>query len=214
MRFTVHRARPRHIVVDEFVTREECEELLEEAAALFPQTHEGEVLSGAQIAKDTFKKRNRNIWLDVHYADKAQSRIMSVMHARLFGDDVRNAIRELDDLLFENALYANRDATLLSIYGDGDFYGEHVDEYPGIAANLLLGRTPVPFSGGAFYLGANDGFDAFKPCRFTKIPFSPGRLILFPTKARHFVELVHVGSSDVRDHRISVQYWPSFVTRS
>lgn len=214
MRVTLHRTRPRHIVIDGFVTDEELPALVEEAASLITIAQEGQVLSGSREKTDTFKKRNRNVWLDTHFARASDSRILSLLHARLFGDEVKAAIRGLDDLLFENALHANRSSTLLSIYGDGDFYGEHADEYPGIAANLLLARKPLGFTGGSFQLADNQPYEPFAPRRFHRIAFEPGRLILFPTRARHFVEVVHSASSDARDHRISVQYWPSFATAS
>jgi hypothetical protein len=213
MRISVRTAPQKHIVVDDFVTPEEREELLREFQSLQQALGAGTVLrQGVELT--SAKKQNKNLWLDVHYAGRRQDSLaLRLFKDRFWSQPIKDAMRETGDLLFANAVHANADCVLLSVYGPGSYYGQHHDQYPSIGGNLMISSVPKRFRGGDFYLGDDSVFDPGRPTAFSRVDFVPGRLVIFPTRAMHYVDLVQADDLAFVDGRFSVQYWPQFTTQ-
>ncbi|MBI5494952.1 MAG: 2OG-Fe(II) oxygenase [Deltaproteobacteria bacterium] len=204
----------KHIVVDDFAAPAEVESLLAEFELLRDALGAGQVLRGG-TAVDSALKRNRNLWLDDHYRGRrAESATLALLRARLLCPPIRRALEETGDLLFAHWALANADATLLSVYGPGDYYGDHWDEYPSLTANLMVCSTPKRFAGGDFWLADDHVLHPDRPRHYTRLEFRAGRLVLFPARARHYVDVVTGEDLAFRDGRFSVQHWAQYVTRA
>lgn len=218
MRARVFALPQKHIVVDDFFDPEEQARALDEIRSLARHARAGAVLRDGAAVDNRALKRNCNVWLDDVWAGKRhRSTILRLFDERFRSAEIRRAMRRTGDLLFEYATYANADCTLLSAYDVGDYYGDHHDEYPSIAANLMLCSSPKRFSGGDLYLGDDHAFDgARRTVRFGRIAFRSGRLVVFPCRARHRVGVVEATTATLpfADRRFSVQHWPMYAPAS
>ena len=213
MRAQVFTVPQKHVVVDDFVTPAERQALLDECATLQAAMGAGTVLRAHTEVGGSFKKRNKNVWLDTHYQGRrGDSTALTIFKDRFFSQPIRDAFRETGDLLFQNALHANADCVLLSVYGPGDFYADHHDEYPSVTANLMISSIPKRFTGGDFFLGDDSPYEPQRETRYTRLDFVPGRLVIFPGRARHYVDTIHGPDLAFLDGRFTFQYWPQFLT--
>ena len=111
---------------------------------------------------------------------------------------------DTNQAIYQHAYYtAGRgDQILLSVYGDQDYYGPHIDIDMGsiITAVLMLSfQNPPIFTGGSLVV---DG-EEFK--------FKNNRLIVFPSCFKHEVTKIENPSDEYTDQRFTLQYFCSAV---
>ncbi|MEW5849616.1 MAG: 2OG-Fe(II) oxygenase [Myxococcota bacterium] len=202
----------KHIIIDGFLDETMLARALEEILSLEPHLTQGRVVNQGQEKQNSFTKRNLNLWLDDHYRGAREaSFLLSVFQEHFWSEPVRAALKATGDLLFEYVNHANRDCSLLSAYGHGDYYHDHPDEFPSLTANLFISTSPKRFTGGDFFLANTSFFEPRRIRRDKRIEFVPGRLVIFPSRTRHHVDKVVLPDNAFRHRRFSVQYWPSFV---
>lgn len=93
------------------------------------------------------------------------------------------------------------DQILLSVYGDGDYYGKHVDIDMGCIITAVL---MISFGNPKFYGGHLVVADQV-------IPFLPNRLVVFPSCYEHEVTKIENNSDEYTDQRFTLQYFVSAV---
>ena len=145
-----------HIVIDNFLTSEEYNKVRKEIDDLIPKMNVGIMKSNTghdQVLNDV--KNNLNIWLDTYYSDRSMSNILKYI-TKIWDSEISNYLQKADNGIFRLYNVTNDDSTLLSAYGNGQFYKEHADggivDDRGllfISSTLLIGNN---FKGGDFVL--------------------------------------------------------------
>lgn len=108
-----------------------------------------------------------------------------------------------EDSALVHASMTNFGSTLLSAYGNNDYYGHHIDinlDCVATAVLMLTLKEPQQFTGGAFLLGDD-----------IKIEFKNNRLIVFPSCRLHGVEPVKLEDNGFENRRFTLQYFISAV---
>ena len=187
-----------HIIIDNFLTSEEYNKVRKEINDLIPKMNVGVMKSDTgheKVLKDV--KNNLNIWLDMYYSDRSMSNILSYI-TKIWGSEISGHLQKADNGIFRLYKITNNDNTLLSAYGNGQFYKEHGDGYSieddrqlFISSTLLIGNN---FKGGDFVLGNKT------------IPFKDNRLIMFESHRLHQVTAVETDENS-DNWRYSIQYF-------
>jgi len=187
-----------HIVIDNFLTSEEYNKVRKEIDDLIPKMNIGIMKSNTghdQVLNDV--KNNLNIWLDTYYSDRSMSNILKYI-TKIWDSEISNYLQKADNGIFRLYNVTNDDSTLLSAYGNGQFYKEHADgdgvDDRGllfISSTLLIGNN---FKGGDFVLGNKT------------IPFKDNRLIMFESHRLHQVTVVETDENN-DNWRYSIQYF-------
>jgi Rps23 Pro-64 3,4-dihydroxylase Tpa1-like proline 4-hydroxylase len=202
------------LIVDDFFDAAMQERALDAFVSLETRMHQGSIVRGQAEQPNLFLKRNLNLWLGTvsHDAESGPvSALLSAFKDRFWSDEMRAALKTTGDLLFEYLAHANREAFLLSAYGPGDYYYEHVDEFPSVTASFMLCSRARKFTGGDFFL-ASAGMAEGATRKVKRVEFVPGRLVLFPSRTPHWVDKVAMESQEFRDRRFSLQYWATYVS--
>lgn len=205
----------KYFIVDDFMSPELSEAMIDEIVRLRPLMQPGKMRThdrgGKFVGEDTSeKKRNFDCFLDAAFKDnRAQSVMLSNLNRLVFAPELMKAYVESGDMLFSYLLpRANFDQTHLSAYGNGHYYRKHIDLPPCfLTANVMLCTDPKRFSGGDFEIhwSAN---------HVDKIEFRPRRMVLFPSAITHCVTDIQMDDSiEFRDWRFTVQYWPQYRER-
>lgn len=214
MKVQLHTQPQKFIVVDNYLDADHLRAARQELTGLEKHLMAGQILRDGKAVDNPFKKKNNNLWLDDHYrGHREDSALLRAFREGLRTPDLLAAMEGTGDLLFANALHANADCTLLSVYGRGDFYAEHQDEYPSVTCNLMLCEEPRRFTGGDFHLADDSVFHPERPRKYTRVEFRDNRLVIFPGRTFHYVDAVH-GPDDLPylARRFSVQFWSQYVT--
>ena len=110
---------------------------------------------------------------------------------------------DVEDSIYQHAFYTRGygDQVLLSVYGDGDYYGRHIDTDMGccVTAVLMLCFNHR-FSGGSLIVNEQE------------VPFKNNRLIVFPSCFPHEVTKIENDSDEYTDQRFTLQYFVSAVS--
>ena len=111
-------------------------------------------------------------------------------------------MEETGDSIYRHAYMCKGygDQILLSVYGDGDYYGPHVDTDMRciVTAVLMLGIEPT-FKGGSLVVEDEE----FK--------FQNNKLIVFPSCFVHEVTKIENNSNKYDNQRFTLQYFSSAV---
>lgn len=146
--------------------------------------------------------------LDPRYASTAyvtdpQSILYSIWK-RNFWNEFREELANSEDSALVHASQTGFGSVLFSSYGNGDWYGHHVDidlDCVATAVLMLALRDPPQFNGGAFLLEDK------------RIEFKNNRLIIFPSCRMHGVEPVRLQEDIYENRRFTIQYFISSVSR-
>lgn len=103
----------------------------------------------------------------------------------------------------------------VTAHGDGDFFGTHTDNSPAdiayrrISYVLYFHRDPKQFSGGHLHLYNTLIQNGYGQCGQLGADIDPPRngLMVFPTHIYHGVTPIQCASSDVTDHRLTLNGW-------
>ena len=123
---------------------------------------------------------------------------------RHFWNEMGEELASSEDSALVHASLTRFGKVLFSAYGDGDWYGHHIDidlDCVTTAVLMLTLRDPQQFEGGAFLLGDE------------KIEFKNNRLIVFPSCRMHGVEPVRLQEDIYENRRFTIQYFISSVSR-
>tara|TARA_R110002110_G_scaffold75530_2_gene199480 strand:- start:354 stop:971 length:618 start_codon:yes stop_codon:yes gene_type:complete len=186
-----------HIIIDNFLTSEEYNKVRKEINDLIPKMNVGVMKSDTgheKVLKDV--KNNLNIWLDMYYSDRSMSNILNYI-TKIWDSEISDYLQKADNGIFRLYNITNNDSTLLSAYGNGQFYKEHTDGSSAVLTNLFISSTLLignNFKGGDFVLGNKT------------IPFKDNRLIMFESHRLHQVTAVETDENS-DNWRYSIQYF-------
>ena len=201
------------IVIDDFLPEASAAEVLDECIELKPIYHQAGVISkkpgvqgqGGLIDKNM--RKNEAVFIDKIFDKNAEkSRILKHVFNGNFKRKLKDTWRE-GDTCFDIINYANRFETVLSRYGDGDFYNYHLDSNGTfgnrvITAVYYVQKPNVTFTGGELVLKRND--------QELAIPPSHNKLVVFRSDTLHKVQTVKMLSDKFEDSRFSVNIWIGF----
>jgi hypothetical protein len=138
--------------------------------------------ASAKTADGEYLKKNATIFLDTLYTNRDASHIL-VMNRRLFEKDVVDATR--NHWMLSQFATCDVDFTLLSYYGDSEYYKPHQDAASYTALTHFF-KEPKGFDGGDIVF---EDFDF-------SYPVKNNRIILFNSHIRHAVKEVKMNNPD------------------
>lgn len=120
---------------------------------------------------------------------------------RYFWSEIEMDFVRTRDSGFIQSLHTQHGPVLLSAYGNGDYYGPHIDiDMGNIITAVLMLSFNKKFTGGDLRLEQE-----------VTIPFKNNTLIVFPACMEHEVTKIELESTDYTDQRFSLQYFISAV---
>ena len=137
------------------------------------------------------------------YVTDRQSILYSIW-SRNFWAEMGDELASSEDSALVHASRTGFGTVLFSAYGNGDWYGQHIDidlDCVATAVLMLTLKEPKQFEGGAFMLGDE------------RIEFQNNRLIVFPSCRMHGVEPVRLQEDIYENRRFTIQYFISSVSR-
>ena len=147
--------------------------------------------------------------MDPRYAATAyvtdRSSILHSIWSKYFWRTMGEELAASEDSALVHATWTKFGKILFSAYGDGDWYGHHVDidlNCIATAVLMLSLRDPVQFEGGSFLLENEP-----------PIEFKNNRLIVFPSCRMHGVEPVRLDNNSYENRRFTIQYFISALPR-
>lgn len=201
------------LIIDDFLSAEHAALCLQEAIDLKPVYMPASVGQSTDNRIDPRIRRNDVVYLDsVFFAAPERSKILTLVKRRI-------QERECNDLwhkgyfLFDVINYATWYESVLSRYGQCDFYGLHQDTKqnktnPGeihqrlVTLVYYMNTEPERFTGGSLTLQQDDG----------KITITPkhNRAVVFPSFVYHKVENVQLNEEYFSAGRFSLNLWMGF----
>lgn len=186
-----------HFIVDDFLDDETLKNIKLEISEIRNKTTQGDVLVGNKKVVDKNKKKNGNLWLDNYFQNRDESIILKELHHNLWfnlGPSLLNS----KSGIFRVYHKTDTDNTLLSIYKNNDFYGEHTDRVDNneslfLTTNLML-KMKGDFKGGEFVL------------QDKVIPFKDNRLLIFESHRLHSVNKT-ITDDNPDNWRYTLQYF-------
>lgn len=183
------------LIEDNFLSRNYLDFVLSEVKRL-KNGYSRDGYFNKKTIRDSFDPR----YCGTQYISNKRNILYSIWD-RFFWKQMEQRFLDTNDSGFIHSLYTRTGQVLLSCYGDGDYYGAHVDVDMGniITAVLMLSfyEQPTKFEGGNLIL--NGKF----------IPFRNNRLVVFPACMPHEVTKIKLDSDKYEDCRFSLQYFIS-----
>lgn len=198
------------ILIDDFLPDDKAQEVLEECIALRPVYRPAEVLKDQNggIIDHTVRK-NEVVYLDnVFQGNRQRSKILqNVLQGGIWGPDSIKVWAD-KNTGFELMNRVTRWESVLSRYGDGDFYDYHQD-WNFNKANRII--TAVYYAcgnnsmvGGNLLLKSGSEEIAVEP--------KNNRLVVFNSGLRHSVAKVFLPTNEFEKGRFSINIWLGFNT--
>jgi len=163
------------LVIDNFYTQEELEQIWVEINALTPNLLAPQKIKSAK-EKNTgrFLRNGLGIYVDEVFSDRNKSVILS-LNRKVFSEVVIEKLKSFNPF-YKLFAYSTNDYTLLNYYEDGNFYDPHVDSALFTTVTMLY-HEPKKFLGGNLIFSEHDiGIECIN-----------NRLILFPSVVEHNV---------------------------
>lgn len=171
------------VIVDDFFTDDELELIWKEIDFLSDKDKllKPKDTSSAHDENGKLKKSNLGIFVDDVYCQRETSNILKITR-KLFDKNF------MDDLIKNNYIFnfyqrATSDRTLLSYYGDKDYYKSHHDDAD-FTSIIWLYKEPKEFEGGEFKFTDYD----------IKFECKNNQLIIFPSDLLHEVSEIELKS--------------------
>lgn len=182
------------VVIDEFYTSEELEEVREEVKEIMIHRMDGRN-TGSAVSSETGKllKTGKGLWLDDLYANNRNSSAILRYGMKIFTNEL------LDGLINKSVFYrsikeSTKDTTLLNFYEDGEEYGQHLDHSLFTVITLLqIGSTK---KGGLYFKDID-----------TEFKLKDNSTIIFPGCAYHQALPVEC---DPGSYRISIAHFINY----
>jgi len=165
-----------YIVIDNYFTDEEYEEVLAEVKDLKRLSAIPEVIDSATYENGEYKKTGTGVFLDNLYTNNRNASPTLCAGQKIFNNELCLALEKFD-VVFSFIRESNIDSMLINYYTPGQVYKAHKDTC-NITAITLLGWGE--FTGGGLCFPEQD----------VKIEFKQGRTIVFPSCAEHSSESI------------------------
>jgi 2-oxoglutarate-Fe(II)-dependent oxygenase superfamily protein len=201
------------LVIDEFLTPGDAAICLQECIDLKPVYMPAIVGAGTESRLDRKIRRNDTVHLDTVFAAAPErSNILTLVKKRILDKDC-NQLWHKGDYIFDVINYANWRESVLSRYGQCDFYGVHQDtvrnksQPSDITKRLVtlvyyMNTEPEKFTGGGLTMISGDQKLAVTP--------KHNRAVVFPSFTYHSVENVTLPEGDWSGGRFSLNHWIGF----
>lgn len=192
-------------IVDNFLSKENNYNCLQECLSLWHIMKPGKVgPAGEPVEKlSSDIKRNFNIWLDTAYKYREESFILRTLLPALWTSEMRANYIKMQDVIFGLLNHTSNDCTLVSAYGNGDYYNSHKDQNGVCSFNYMLCHEPKMFRGGEFVL---EGFNGEEQ---EIVEFKNNRLVVFPSDYLHSVKPIFMLTDKPAHMRWTIQNFPS-----
>lgn len=200
------------LVIDDFLPAKQAEELLQECVDLKPMYQPATVVGedGQPVTRPKFRQ-NDVVYLDQVFTGMRQnSKLISYLEQRIFRDNDTLALW-CDHSILHTIKLASRNETVLSKYGNCNFYGWHADNAGAIPCQRMvtlvyyINSRPEQFTGGELMFAEKEKGKKTQTCVKPK----HNRLVVFPSYAVHSVKNVRMKSKKpkMKDFRFSVNCW-------
>jgi SM-20-related protein len=197
------------LYIDDFLSEEEAQRVLQECLDLKRIYMPARVFDGPSATKTDPKYRNNEVVYldDVFRGAPERSEILSIIKKKIWTDECR-ALWHEGYSIFDIINYSTWHEAVISRYGHSEFYKKHQDTrrdhitYRLVTLVYYVNRTPEQFTGGSLTLW-EDG-------ESVKVDPTHNRAVLFPSFMFHEVESVRMNSEKWEDGRFSLNYWMGF----
>jgi Rps23 Pro-64 3,4-dihydroxylase Tpa1-like proline 4-hydroxylase len=188
------------VVVDNIYSKEEMDALLVECLSVLPQLQPEEGTSPALDSSGNPMKKNHGAFI----AD-GKSKMVSTMREKILSQEFKDSIINSNSLY--RILYAcDKVDTLLSYYGNGDYYDAHVDDSI-FTAIMYAYKEPKRFSGGEIKL------HSYIEGKVVTIEPYNNRLILFPSVTVHSVNPIVLDNDTGGDGRFAISQFIEYESK-
>lgn len=182
------------VVIDEYYTPEELEEVKDEIKELMVHRMDGRN-TGSAVSPKTGKllKTGKGLWLDEVYVNNRNSSPILRYNMKIFTDELLDGLIK-KSVFFRAIKESTKDTTLLNFYEDGEEYGQHLDNTQFTAITLLqIGDTK---KGGLYFKDID-----------TEFKLKDNTTIIFPGCAYHQALPVEC---DPGSYRISIAHFINY----
>ena len=201
------------MIVDDFLSEKMSAEILEECIGLQRVFRPATVLTYNTPSKtmhNTKIRKNEVVYIDNVFKDiEDRSKILDILIKKGIQGPIASKLWEQKHTSFEIINRCTRFETVLSRYGQTDFYDFHQD-YNHFKPNRLItmvyyvNKTPQLFKGGNLILRGDVKNFEVEP--------KHNRLILFNSGAYHRVEKTELEDDKFENGRFSINMWVGFKT--
>ncbi len=194
-----------HVIIKDFLTRDEQEKIWEEIKENESLFVEG--LYQKDGKEDVHKDIKNNLQYNVTdtQPDIMESDIRSMFYFKLFKEPkMIETFKTAKSPIYQLLSHTKRDNTKVSAYTKGDFYNWHVDtsQHGLLTIVYMICKEPQKFTGGNFILKW-DGIEK-------SIPFKNNTVLIFARNTPHKVSKIKLESDDFYDRRFTIQCWSEF----
>jgi len=194
-----------HIIIKDFLTKEEQEKIWEEikeneskfSAGLYKKDGKDEVHDDV--------KKNLGFEVTDVYPRILDSSIRSMFYYRIFqNEEMQEIIKNAKSPIYNLLRFTKTDRTKVSAYQNGDFYDWHTDSIKqGLLTVLyMMNKEPKKFTGGDFMIK----WDSIEK----SIPFENNTILIFPRDTPHKVKKIKMESDYFYDKRFTIQCFANF----
>ena len=167
-----------HVVIDDFYTQDELEDVHLELEFLSnSRNFESPEKTLSALKNGVSLKKNSGVFLDDIFARRSASNIL-VYNRKLFNQEFTSALIPCH-FVFKYLDISQKERTIVSYYQDEDYYQPHFDAAM-LSVCVWLFKQPRRFSGGDFNLSDYN----------YKIPIENNRCIIFPSVLKHSVDTI------------------------
>lgn len=197
------------LCIDDFLTEEDAERVLQECIDLKKIYMPARVFDGPNATKVDPKYRNNEVVYldDVFRSAPERSDILSVVKKKIWTEECKRLWHE-GDYIFDIINYSTWQEAVISRYGSCGFYKKHQDTrrdhitYRLVSLVYYINRVPERFTGGSLIFSQDDESVVVQP--------KHNRAVVFPSFTFHEVEDVCMTSDKWEDGRFSLNYWMGF----
>lgn len=194
-----------HIIIDNFLTDNEYNEILEEIKSFEHSLEVGKYFINGEEIISTIKS-NKILWVDKKYDkdNRYMSPILNMISNKLYKGELFDYMHNHDEPIFNTLSESIVDHTQLSAYGNNDNYDWHIDGNKSsifLTFLLMINKKPKKFTGGDLMLKKKTNVKTYK--------FKNNRVIIFPSNTLHKVTHIKTNSNTYIDNRFTIQNWAS-----
>ena len=190
--------RPRHVIIDDFLSSREHDELL-----AFALVSEAQFRAGTVLTNEPEYRQNLVI---MNFGETAHSRLLQNRLLIWFP----LLAQTFDEPVFPLAAVESQ----LTAAGERQFYKVHCDDGPEIPSRVFscvyyLYREPRGFAGGSLrlYDSIEENGSRRPADTYIEVDPRPNRLVVFPSRAFHEAMPVRCPSGEFVDYRFAVTNW-------
>ena len=191
-----------HILIKDFLTKEELEKIWEEIEELKDDFKTGLYVKDG-VEKIVEGKTNTGVIVNDKFPKAEDSHIRSLFWYRFqMNPDFAGAIQNVKNPFWSVFAFTRSELTKISRYANGDKYDWHPDvsKHGLITIVYQLSKFPEHFTGGDFEIKNSDEENKI-------MPFEHNSIIIFPRFYHHRVTTVVSKGDNFHDARFSIQWF-------